>query len=132
MVSIKNYPNLSNYKLCYVDDNFAYFTNKSLTEQWGDDWDDAPYEHNAGTPYCDEKDQIFKIAIETDLRTPNDGYFNSPYSVQDINNGAAAWLYDRWGKSGIAIHAGCLVIDFIERIQQSGGKCYFEICNIVK
>lgn len=37
------------FKLCYVDDGFAYFTTKPLTEQWGDDWNDAPYEHNAKT-----------------------------------------------------------------------------------
>lgn len=29
------------FKLCYVDDGFAYFTTKPLTEQWGDDWNDA-------------------------------------------------------------------------------------------
>lgn len=37
--------------LCYVDDKFAYFTTQELAKQWGDDWDDAPYEHNAGEPY---------------------------------------------------------------------------------
>jgi hypothetical protein len=37
--------------LCYVSENFAWFTTRSLEEQWGDDWDDAPYEHNAGEPY---------------------------------------------------------------------------------
>ena len=36
--------------LCYVDAPWAYFTTRRLSEQWGDDWDDAPYEHNAGTP----------------------------------------------------------------------------------
>ena len=48
-----------NYKLCYVDSDeyfdapmTLYFTElEDVTEQWGDDWDDAPYEHNAGTPY---------------------------------------------------------------------------------
>ena len=38
-------------KLCYVDQSWAFFTTKSLSDQWGDDWDDAPYEHNAGYPY---------------------------------------------------------------------------------
>ena len=38
-------------RLCYVSGCFAYFTSKDLTEQWGDDWNDAPYEHNAGEPY---------------------------------------------------------------------------------
>jgi len=54
--------------LCYVDsiyeseehdqdDNSSdykvilYYTTNSLDKQWGDDWNDSPYEHNAGTPY---------------------------------------------------------------------------------
>ena len=39
------------YKLCYVDGPWAYFTTQDLKRQWGDDWNDAPYERNAGTPY---------------------------------------------------------------------------------
>lgn len=38
------------YKLCYVDNNEAWFTS-DFKHQWGDDWDDRPYEHNAGSPY---------------------------------------------------------------------------------
>lgn len=41
----------ANYVLCYVDGPWAYFTTQPLEDQWGDDWDDAPYEHNAGEPY---------------------------------------------------------------------------------
>ena len=37
--------------LCYVRGAWAYFTTQPLEDQWGDDWDDAPYEHNAGSPY---------------------------------------------------------------------------------
>ena len=37
--------------LCYVYGPWAYFTSRPLSEQWGDDWNDAPYEHNAGEPY---------------------------------------------------------------------------------
>lgn len=43
--------NSSEYKLCYVHDNWAYFTTQKIENQWGDDWDDAPYEHNAEEPY---------------------------------------------------------------------------------
>ena len=34
----------------------AYFTPLAMEDQWGDDWDDAPYEHNAGSP-CDPEDE---------------------------------------------------------------------------
>ena len=53
------------YKLCYVDRNKAWFTN-NFEKQWGDDWDDAPYEHNAGLPYdhwselIEDNEDIFK------------------------------------------------------------------------
>jgi hypothetical protein len=42
---------MSEPRLCYVSGNCAYFTTQALEKQWGDDWDDAPYEHNAGSPY---------------------------------------------------------------------------------
>jgi hypothetical protein len=37
--------------LCYLEDGVAYFTTQDLATQWGDDWNDYPYQHNAGTPY---------------------------------------------------------------------------------
>ena len=57
-----------NAKLCFVEvnsdseiydgeDNLIehklnlYYTTNSLDKQWGDDWNDSPYEHNAGIPY---------------------------------------------------------------------------------
>jgi len=43
------------YRLCYVDLPWVYFTTQDLDKQWGDDWDDAPYEHNAEEPYSPGK-----------------------------------------------------------------------------
>ena len=44
---------MKDLKLCFIDNeiNCAYFTEKDVTEQWGDDWNDAPYEYNAEPPY---------------------------------------------------------------------------------
>jgi hypothetical protein len=94
------------FRLCYVRDNIMYFTD-NFENQWSDDWDDAPYEHNAEPPYewnDNESDEwnvehhhghIRKIAFEHHwyIRRPCDGHLNSPYSVEDINKGAIAWLY---------------------------------------
>ena len=99
------------YKLCYVSGNVLYFTD-NFAKQWGDDWNDAPYEHNAGEPY-DRKDyteydddwckkhgcgNIKNIAFlgydGWNIKQPCDGHYNSPYSVDDINKGAVAWLYN--------------------------------------
>ena len=95
-----------NYRLCYVSNNILYFTD-NFKHQWGDDWNDAPYEHNADPPYeWDERESwkwnithgrghIRYIAImpEWCIRQPCDGHLNSPYSVENINKGAIAWLY---------------------------------------
>jgi hypothetical protein len=94
------------FRLCYVDDNVMYFTD-NFKGIYGDDWNDKPYEHNSGLPYewnDDETDEwniehhhghIRKIAFEPSwyIRRPCDGHLNSPYSVEDINNSAVAWLY---------------------------------------
>ena len=116
--------------LCYVSDNFAYFTTQPLDKQWGDDWNDAPYEHNAGRPYewderrgCPEY-TITAVAFKSRMETPAeiDG-MNSPYSVQAINNGAAVWLFDRWG-SGVSIPAGATFAEFAKVIREAEGEVY--------
>ena len=94
------------FKLCYVQNNVLYFTD-DFEHQWGDDWDDAPYEYNAGEPYEWADDwtpeqnrkhghaHIRYIAYVNGYGVcePKDSYCNSPYSVEAINKGAAAWLY---------------------------------------
>ena len=57
-----------NYKLCFVDSEewagdpiTLYFTElDDVTEQWGDDWNDRPYEHNAGEPYENDYSQTWR------------------------------------------------------------------------
>jgi hypothetical protein len=90
------------FRLCYVDENIMYFSD-NFEKQWGDDWNDKPYEHNAELPYGLEDDKpvrdgfghIRLMAFESHwwIRRPCDGHVNSPYSVEDINKGAIAWLY---------------------------------------
>ena len=101
--------------------HYLYFTD-NLEKQWGDDWDDAPYDCNAGYPYDIETDVIvIPICIEyfklqhmvevednwndlkttcplydnVEIRFPCDGFTNSPYSIDMINTGAIPWLYAR-------------------------------------
>ena len=38
-------------QLCYVEDQSACFTD-NFEGQWGDDWNDAPYEHKAILHYA--------------------------------------------------------------------------------
>lgn len=116
------------YKLCYVKDNKAYFTN-NWNEQWGDDWGDKPYEHNADEPYehywKDGKE--YPILIKTcyfDLpeyfELPCGNYLNSPYSVEDINNMKVPWI----NMGGKKIWAGTEYPVFCQLIHQFGGEIY--------
>jgi hypothetical protein len=122
--------------LCYVSGNFAYFTHAPLNLQWGDDWDDAPYEHNAGDPYSriygvdvEFECRIVKVAFESELQTPADkaSANNSKLSVQDINALKAPWLDGPfWSGNKIAIMAGCTVSNFKKAIKQAGGRIWVE------
>ncbi len=129
-------------KLCYIDDAWAYFTTLPLSDQIGDDWNDAPYEHNAGDPYewgkYDEEKghapwQIFKIAYYSPaLETPAQMCAsNSPYSVDRINEGIVPWLtsYSRSGPT-IKIMAGASVFEFTEKVLASGGMVYWPFDKI--
>lgn len=114
--------------LCYVDGHTAYFTTQALEKQWGDDWNDAPYEHNAGTPYGPHKEGehwlIEPVIFSGDFHTPDYAVMNSRYSVEDINKGAVAWLYN--AANGIAIYAGTPLTKFRELVKRAGGKTYRE------
>lgn len=122
--SIPDLDKAKDMKLCYVDDSSAYFTDEPLDEVWGDDWDDVPYEHNAGTPYGDTLELMFS---HLNLYEPCWGYVNSPYSVKDINSGAVAWLSDR---NGINIMAGDTVSEFIEKVISAGESVFVSIYKV--
>jgi hypothetical protein len=125
-----NWQPIENAVLCYVKYGYAYFTTQPLEKQWGDDWDDAPYEHNAGDPYTPYKDgeqwEIHKLAYEAPMETPAErANGNSAYSVEMVNGGAVAWLStDSWCKTQVSIRAGVTMPEFIELVQRSGGTVY--------
>lgn len=120
--------------LCYVADGIAYFTTQSLEKQTGDDWDDAPYEHNADPPYephypCDRW-SIYEVRYEEvdGLHTPaedsGDAYYgNSRYSVDAINAGAVAWLTNAIGgyEPLVVVKAGATLVEFCGLIERAGG-----------
>jgi hypothetical protein len=120
------------YRLCYVDPPWAFFTTLPVADQWGDDWDDAPYESNAGWPYpwTDGHGKppysIVRLAYDGDwLDTPDVGYRNSPWSVERINAGAVAWLSSaRWADRKVVIPAGTTLSDFIRLIGDAGGHIW--------
>jgi hypothetical protein len=121
------------YKLCYIEhnSNFAWFTTAEIADQWGDDWDDAPYWCNADGPYewdyhrhCDPYDcdpyELMRIAFwHPWYETPSQR--NACFSVQEINARITPWLK---AERFAPIHAGCSLEDFKHTIRSSGGEIY--------
>lgn len=85
-----------------------YLGRDDLRHWWGDDWDDAPYEHNAGEVYEEFVAGYVDVAFPYDaiVLEPSDGELNSPWSKEDMQNGRVpmfavlsypgedAWRYD--------------------------------------
>lgn len=111
--------------LCYIDEPWAYFTTQPLAKQWGDDWNDAPYEENAGRPHGprkpDESWQIYKIAFEADCCFPDE--FARSLSVEDINRGEVPWVLF-CGTSNDEIYAGTSFDEFCQTVIANGGTIY--------
>jgi len=118
--------NETEYRLCYVDLPWLYFTTQPLSDQWGDDWNDVPYEHNAEVPYTGDGWEIVKIAVDTELVTPAFLMQNSPFSVEDINAGQVPWLRTWYSKEKhpVAIMAGTLLPEVVATIEKCGGNVY--------
>lgn len=123
------------FSLCYVEGPWAYFTTQKLSEQWGDDWDDAPYEHNAEEPYTFQAHHkaegrapwiIVKVGWDGNLVPPSDRHINSPWSVEAINAGGVAWLQTPCWHAGekIVIPAGTSLDDFCLLVANADGHVY--------
>ena len=118
--------NEQDYKLCYIDGQKAYFTS-NWEKQWGDDWNDRPYEDNAGEPYEDyiEGDKYIDIALSTLYFETGDWTERKPcdigrFSVEEINMGTVAWL----STGSFCIQAGTTMKDFIDIIKKHDGKIF--------
>lgn len=128
---------MEKYKLCYIDGNKAWFTD-NFEKQWGDDWNDKPYDCNAGYPYeswselIEDNPDIWKrkwkhhqIKLKTLYFETKDWCEKQPhemgsFSVEEINKGAVAWIYtDKY-----SIYAGTEMDNFIKTIEEYGGRVY--------
>jgi hypothetical protein len=110
--------------------HYAYFTPIDFSEQWGDDWDDAPYEHNAGRPYdhgSNHRDEVEIIMIPFGIKNETAwikfpdyyGCGNSPFSVDEINLGAVPWIFAKGKRrSGVSIYGGDSVLTFLDKLKQ--------------
>lgn len=63
-----------------------YLGDDNLKEWWGDDWNDTPYEHNAGPVYDEYITGTKDISFDYDelVLEPSDGEYNSSWSKDDM------------------------------------------------
>lgn len=116
------------WRLCYVKDNFMWFTQTPIDKVWGDDWNDVPYEHNAGEPYKEFGPYTKIVFDEIELEMPGSYSYNSSYSIQAINNNKVAWLSTgEWCDNQVVILAGYRMDECIAMITKAGGKIYVEM-----
>lgn len=121
-------------KLCFVRNGWAWFTSAPLSLQWGDNWDDTPFEYSAGEPYDfhkpknkkETKHTIIRVAFESEYVTPDLSDSKKKWSVKLINGGAAPWLSaSPWSETKLkAIYAGLSLDAFIKLIRDTGGEVY--------
>ena len=121
-------------KLCFVKNNFAWFTSCPISHQWGDDWDGFPYEYNAGEPYdshetkdgSKQKHTVVRVAWEGPYITPDGLDQKNTWSAKSINKGNVPWLSSSpWSEDQLQpIHSGTSLRDFIALIQDSGGTVF--------
>lgn len=122
------------FELCYIDGNKAYFTS-NWEKQSGDDWNDRPYECNAGDPYkydysAPEQGVENGVGLYPEIEL-KELYFELPYwvkqpcdggsfSVDEINRGDIAWLRG----DDFNVHARTSYEDFIKIIKEHKGKIF--------
>lgn len=116
-------------RLCYIDTDthIAYFT--EAERPWGDDWNDAPHEANAGLPYTHRGDTFKRVAFDPGnysiIGNGEGGY--GLLSVEQINNGEAPWLavLTPAGEPHRRIHAGVTPEVFAELLEEGGGEAFW-------
>jgi len=93
-------------------------------DYWGDDWDDAPYEHNAGRVYPEYIQGYVEFAfpLKYDVCEACNGYFNSPFSKEDmINKKVPCITISTSTKPKIEIYFGDNIDEVSKQIIELGG-----------
>jgi hypothetical protein len=105
------------WRLCYADNPFLYFVSpEDYDTVTGDDWNDAPYQYNAGPP----NKPCFVIAVQCMYEPAK--YF----SVNDILAGRGWFL--EYGM-GSKLLAGITLANFLDLAEQNGLLVYVPLDN---
>ena len=99
-----------------------YLGADDCNDYWGDDWNDAPYEHNAGQVYQRYRQGYVEFAfpLKYDICEACYGYFNSPFSKEDMKNRKVPCLTIST-EPEIKIYFGDNIDDISKQITELGG-----------
>jgi hypothetical protein len=104
-----------------------YLGNDELKEWWGDDWDDAPYEHNAGSVYHNfvEEHKDIAVPFDDEVIEPSDGFNNSPYSKDDMMKRKIPCIIVVPREVAEELYKTSFCVTFEEALRSKGAKMYY-------
>ena len=104
------------WRLCFVEGNIMYFTD-DITKVSCDDWDDSPCCYNASI-YDDHNGHLRMIGFDY-----GNGYRSNAdkFSADDLNNGAAAWLYS---EAAGGLYGGASIFEAEDWLQRN--ECAYD------
>lgn len=129
---------MNNLKLCYVENNVAFFTSKGLNGHRNVGWHKGNYTDNADPPRkydpefdseCEEWEILivpfYAPRLSTPCETGSPFYRDSRWSVDEINKGHVAWLatdvYSMNDEKIVRIWPGTSPEEFRKIIREIGG-----------
>ena len=110
-------------RLCLIKENLAYFVD-DIENVTGDDWNDKPYECNAGDPY-EEFDPLVVYFDEGYIsRRPGTSFDAGGYiSLEEIKQSHGSFIV--YYKDGDSISYGDTLKKFVESLRKHEGNAYF-------
>ena len=109
---------------CEIKGNMVRLYLGKNGKQWGDDWNDKPYEHNAGRVYDEYIEKIADISINFDFEVREPADFaknnNSEFYREDFIKGKiyAFTVINPENNSSIMIYFGEKLEDIIKRLNK--------------
>ena len=124
--------NLSDYRLCYADDDNLWFATCEPLNVRGDDFNDHPWWCNASGPYpwakWDNMPEYDLVCLKWEGQ--HEAPTNENWSVDELNEGRAPWLMScpYGSKGGVIPHpimAGTPLPNVVKHIIETGGEIYW-------
>ena len=120
---------------CKIKGNMVRLYLGKNGKQWGDDWNDKPYEHNAGRVYDEYVEKIADISIKFEYEVNEPADFakdsNSEFRREDFIKGKiyAFTVINPENNSSIMIYFGEKFEDIVKRLNKikAGYSVYIPI-----